>query len=487
MRHLPPYAAGLIAVLLAAGASGSAIAGQSLQQIRYALFKDPSASVEGDLRLLAEKGDLASQHLLANVLATDPGQTREAVTFYKNAFADGRGEIAALASMARLMDRNPRLRLENRDFVRAALQRFAQKRDVQSLNTSLEVFVAYPEFFTPQQAQSLIELYDRSCLVDCSSDFYRAILAERLGQIDQAKAGYERAMMTDVRAVDRYYAVLGEQQDPLFARFAKTLVERLDSIPVEIVHRIGTQLDSISAERSVALRYPLAPDKAALDRLPPAEQDAQKAAIEQVKTTVEEQAKTLRGDALIWLDNAVDRGWVPAMVAKVNFMTSSPTEHSASDTAALIERIEQSQPLRAKALRVSLHLVTSWPTLDPLKAQALIEELIAADYRDARMLLGDLYSHGGLDEPDQQKALSIYREMAAGGSSTAYYRMASVYSSARAICYDAVKAYTYASVAVEYGDYRARNLLKELERRMPKRDIEQALLAQAKLLEDVYQ
>ncbi|MDX1300450.1 MAG: sel1 repeat family protein, partial [Pseudomonas sp.] len=249
MKHLPPYAAGLIAVLLAASASGSAIAGQSLQQIRYALFKDPSASVEGDLRLLAEKGDLASQHLLANVLATDPAHTREAVIFYKNAFADGRGEIVALASMARLMDRNPRLRLENRDFFRAALQRFAQNRDVQNLNTSLEVFVAYPEFFTPQQAQSLIELYDRSCLVDCSSDLYQAILAERLGQIDQARTLYERAMMTDVRAVDRYYALLGEQQDPLFAAFAKTLVARLDNIPVEIVHRIGTQLDSISAER----------------------------------------------------------------------------------------------------------------------------------------------------------------------------------------------------------------------------------------------
>lgn len=130
MKHLPPYAAGLIAVLLAASVSGSAIAGQSLEQIRYALFKEPSASVEGDLRLLAAKGDLASQHLLANVLAADPAQTREAVTFYKNAFADGRGEIAALASMARLMDRNPRLRLENRDFFRAALRRFAQTRDM---------------------------------------------------------------------------------------------------------------------------------------------------------------------------------------------------------------------------------------------------------------------------------------------------------------------------------------------------------------------
>ncbi|MBU1331183.1 MAG: sel1 repeat family protein [Gammaproteobacteria bacterium] len=487
MKLLPPYATLLSAALLSISLSAPANAGQSLEQIRYALFKDPAAPVEADLRLLAERDDRAAQHLLGNVLASDPAKTREAVQVYQSAFDDGRGDIAALGSLARLLDRTPRLRLEHAAYVREALQQFAHERDVRSLNTSLEVFVAYPELFTPQQTNTLIELYDRSCLLQCSSDLYRAVLAERLQRFDEAKTWYERAMMTDVRAVDRYYTLLGEQQDPLFAAFARSRVGEINRMPVEIVHRIGTQLDSISAERSVGLRYPLPPSQAELDQLPEAQRDLRREQIDQVRTEIENESKTLRGDALIWLDNAVSRGWVPAMVAKVNFMTSSPTENSAEDTAALIDRIAESEPTRAKALRVSLHLVTSWTTLDPYKAQALIDELAEAQYRDATLLQGDLYSHGGLDEPDQQKALGIYEGLAAGGSSTAYYRMASVYSSARAICYDPVKAYAYARVAVDYGDSRARNLVRELQRTMPHGDIEKALLVHATLLKDAPQ
>ena len=481
MKRLPPYATLLGSALLSL--SAAAVAGQSLEQIRYALFKDPAAPVEADLRVLAER-DRAAQHLLANVLAGDPARTREAARMYQAAFDDGRGDIAALGSLARLLDRSPRLRLELAAYMGDALRRFAHERDVGSLNTSLEVFVSYPQLFSVAEVNDLIGLYERSCLVQCSSDFYRAVLAERQQQPDAARTWYEQAMMTDVRAVDRYYQLLGEQRDPLFAAFARSRVGEANRMPVEVVHRIGTQLDSISAERSVGLRYPLPPSQAELDRLPEAQRTARREQIDQVRAQIENEAKTLRGDALLWLDNAVNRGWVPAMVAKVNFMTSSPNEHSAEDTAALIDRIEQSEPTRAKALRVSLYLVTGWTTLDPYKAQALIGELATSRYRDAELLQGDLYSHGGLDEPDQQKALAIYQRIAAGGSSTAYYRMASVYASARAICYDSVKAYAYARVAVDYGDSRARSLALELQRTLSQAELENAQLMQATLLKD---
>lgn len=465
--------------------STGAQAARSLEQIRYALFKDPAAPVEDDLRALAERNDRAAQHLLGNQLSFNPAKTREAVQVYQAAFDEGRGDISALGALARLLDRTPRLRLEQTEYMHGSLQQFAHSRDVGSLNTSLEVFVTYPALFTPEQAQSLISLYERSCLLQCSSDLYSAVLAEHQGKTDDAKTWYERAMMSDVRAVDRYYDLLGEQQDPLFAAFARTQVEHINRMPVEVVHRIGTKLDSISAERTVGLRYPLPPKPGQLDQLPELERAKQREQIDLVRTQIENESKSLRGDALVWFNNAVEREWVPAMVAKVNFMTSAPTEYSAAETEALIDRIAQSEPTRAKALRVSLYLVTSWTTLDPYKAQALIDELATEQYRDARMLQGDLYSHGGLDEPDQNKALAIYQTLAAGGSSTAYYRMASVYSSARAICYDAVKAYTYARVAVDYGDSRAHNLVRELERSMPQRDIEKALLVHATLLKDV--
>lgn len=487
MKLLPPYATLLSAALLGISLSTPAAAGQSLEQIRYALFKDPAAPVEADLRVLAERDDRAAQHLLGNVLAADPARTREAVQLYQAAFDDGRGDIAALGSLARLLDRTPRVRQEQAAYVRDALQRFAHERDLRSLNTSLEVFVSYPALFTVAQVSTLIDLYDRSCLVQCSSDLYRAVLAEQQGHLDEARTWYERAMMSDVRAVDRYYQLLGEQQDLLFAAFARSRIGDANRMPVEVVHRIGTQLDSISTERSVGLRYPLAPSRAELDRLPEAQRTARREQIDQARTQLENEAKTLRGEALAWIDNAVNRGWVPAMVAKVNFMTSTPTENTAEDTAALIERIAESEPTRAKALRVSLHLVTSWTTLDPYKAQALIEELGAAQYRDAGLLQGDLYSHGGLDEPDQQKALAIYQGIAAGGSSTAYYRMASVYASARAICYEPVKAYAYARMAVDFGDSRARYLMRELQRTLSPQQLEEAQLVHATLLKDAPQ
>lgn len=484
MRRLSPPASCLALVLLGALPGSAALAEQSLEQIRYALFRDPAAPVEADLRLLAAKGDRASQHLLGNVLASNQSKVNEAVAFYKLAFDDGRGEIPALSSMARLMDRNPRLRLENLEYFRGAIRTYPQERDVRNLATTLEVFVSYPEFFSPADVTRMIDLYERSCLLDCRGPFYRAVLAQRDGQLEQAKRLYEQAMMFDVRAVERYYDLLGEQRDPLFAAFAQTLVEKINSMPVEIVHSIGAQLDGLSNTRTVGLRYPLAHSREDLRKLPQAEADALKAADDETKTRIENESKGLRAQAAVWIDNAVERGFVPAMVAKVNTMTSVPAEHSSDAAMALIDRIEQSEPTRAKALRVSVLLINTWPSLDPVKAHGLIEELTDAGYPDGPMLLGDLYSHGGLDEPDQYKALDIYQGLAAKGSPGAYYRIASVYASSRGICYDPVNAYAYAKTAVEYGDSRARTLLLELERRLPRDTIAQGLLAQTHLLKE---
>ncbi|WP_206677841.1 hypothetical protein, partial [Salmonella enterica] len=67
-----------------------AVAGRSLEQIRYELYKDPSANVEADLRPLAERGDLESKRLLADVLSGSGANARltEAISLYKEAFAD---------------------------------------------------------------------------------------------------------------------------------------------------------------------------------------------------------------------------------------------------------------------------------------------------------------------------------------------------------------------------------------------------------------
>ena len=57
--------------------TGPALAAQSLEQIRYALYKNPQADVSADLRVLAERGDLASKQLLGDVLANNDSAVRE--------------------------------------------------------------------------------------------------------------------------------------------------------------------------------------------------------------------------------------------------------------------------------------------------------------------------------------------------------------------------------------------------------------------------
>lgn len=471
-------------LLLALCLASPAFAGQSLEQVRYALYKDPNANVVADLRELSARGDRASKQLLGDVLSnSDTVNLDEVLGLYKDAFADGAGEIPALASLSRLLDRNPRLRDQQHAYVTRALTRYPHTLDPRTISTTLEVFLVYPQDFSAAEARQLVSLYQQSCLLNCRPELHLAVLAEREGDRAKADRLYQAAVKVDARAVDRYYRFLGEQQDSLFQNFAKTLEPQRASLSVEIVHRIGALLDSINslqriddeADRDQRLasgmgpkpvKAPQTPEQVAADK---AKAAAQTAATAQVQS---------------WFDNAAERGYVPALVSKVNFMISNPTEHNAEETQALINRVQALEPTRAKALQASFYMVSNWLTLDPQKAQVLINELIAARYRDAQLLLGELYSKGGLDQPDQEKALQIYQEQARLGSTAAYYRIATIYFSARALCNDPVKAYAYGQAALDLGENRARGLLKRLNRIMKKDDIDRALMARADLMKD---
>ncbi|MDE1164754.1 MAG: sel1 repeat family protein [Pseudomonas sp.] len=471
-------------LLLALSLAGPVFAGQSLEQVRYALYKDPNANVVADLRELSARGDRASKLLLGDVLSNaDTVNLDEVLGLYQDAFADGAGEVPALASLARLLDRNPRLRDQQHGYVTRALGRYPHTLDPRNISTTLEVFLVYPQDFSVADARQLISLYQQSCLLNCHAELYQAVLAEREGNRAVADRQYQAAIKVDVRAVDRYYRFLGEQQDSLFQAYAQTLEAQRASLPVETVHRIGALLDSINSLQRIddeadkderlasgmgpkPVKAPPTPEQAAADK---ARADAQAAATAQVQG---------------WFDNAAERGYVPALVSKVNFMISNPSEHNADETQALINRVQASDPIRAKALQASFYMVTNWLTLDPQKAQVLINELITAHYRDAHLLLGELYSKGGLDQPDQEKALQIYQEQARLGSTAAYYRIATIYFRARALCNDPVKAYAYAQVALDLGENRARGLLKRLDRVMKKDDIDRALVARADLMKE---
>ncbi|MBM3103552.1 sel1 repeat family protein [Pseudomonas sp. V1] len=472
----------LLLASLCVACAGAVSAGQSLDQIRYALYKDPSANVSGDLRLLSERGDLASKLLLGDVLASTNGANRmEIIDLYKAAFADGHGQIPALTSLARLLDRTPSLQQEQRDWMAQALTRYPATLDPRNASTTLEVFLVYPQLVSTGDAEQLLALYQQSCLLNCRPELFRAVLAERQGDRQGAEHWYQQAARVDVRAIDRYYRFLGDDQDRAFPVFARSLEPQRSTLAVEIVQRIGSLLESISSVQRVdfeADRY--ARQSAAMG---PAgtQPDAAQLAVEKAQRDVLDAALA---EAHRWRDNAADRGFVPAMVSRANFMISTPTEHNAEETQALIDQVQAREPTRAKALQASFYMVNNWLTLDPQKARALIDELIASNYPDAQLLLAEYYSKGVEDQPDQEKALQIFQAQADAGSTTAWYRMATLHAYGRAICHDPVKAYAYAQVALELGENGARSLIKRLEKTLKKDDIDRALAARADLLKE---
>lgn len=477
--NMPPRL--LLAGLVLACAS-TASAGQSLEQIRYALYKDPSAEVTSDLRELAARGDLASTLLLGDVLAGREGASRaEVVALYHKAFADGHGMVPALASLARLIDRTPSLREAQRPWMAQALTRYPVNLDPRNTSTTLEVFLTYPELVDTAQAALLLALYEQACLLNCRPELYHAVLAERQGDRAGAERWYRQAVRVDVRALDRYYAFLGEQQDRLFPAFADQLEPEREQLPVEIIHRIAALLDSITSVQRAeqeADRYEQQASVPGAEKLPPtpeqlAREKAQDDALNLASARVQR-----------WRDVAVARGFVPAMVSKANYMISNPTEHNAEETQALIDQVRQREPTRAKALQAQFYMVNNWLTLDPDKARALIEELRTSGYPGAGLLLAEYYSKGVEDQPDQEKALALFQAEADQGNTAAWYRMATLHAYGRALCHDPVKAYTYARVALDLGERSARSLIKRLEKTLPKDDIERALAARNGLFKE---
>ncbi|MDO9618367.1 MAG: sel1 repeat family protein [Pseudomonas sp.] len=472
--------------------SGGAQAARSLEQVRYALFQDSQAQVEEDLRHLTERGDLGATRLLGEVLASrSPGNAMQAITLFKQAFADGRGDIGALIPLARLVDYKPRLREANRTYIRQALERFATGRDFIAVDTRLEVFLVYPELFQLAEVARLIELYDRACLMYCHAPLYRAVAAVHKGDQADAEKWFKLAVESDTRAVYRYYEFLGEERNLRFRAFASQLIARMQVLPVDLVHRIGQQLTNVRNAEISAYNNSRPQTRA--------ENEEEQQAREQKAKAHASLVEQLDREVLQWLDHAIERDFGPAMLSKAGFLMTAPDRYSPEPVEALIQRLEQRQgenltlsmaereqpitPQRIKALRVSLHLVL-WRTLDPLLSQRLIAELQAENYAEALLLEGDLYSQGVLDEPDQDRALALYMQEAKQGSANALLRIARLYTNGRAICRDNAKAYAFAYAAHELGDQRATDLMLALQSRITPQQRDVAIATGNRLIEE---
>src|SRR5690606_5243100 len=349
----------------------------------------------------AERGDLESKRLLADVLSGSGvgAKMAEAVQLYKEAFANGRGDVLALAGLARPLERKRRLRGQQRECCRDALGRHQQGYDVRSVTTTLEVSLAYPEFFREGEIERLITLYQRSCLYECYPDIYRASIAEHRGDLAAAEALYIKAMRDDPRAVERYYEMLGDDRDQRFTAFAESQMGNMDDFHPESAQRIGSTLNGMWIEEVPETEEELdleGHDIAEEGGAPP--KRSEQLGPPRVK-------RQENPNVVAWLDNAIARGPVSALIAQVNYMSRQSQSYSAETAFELIQKVEQSPPLQGKSLRASILMVPGWRTLDPLESQRLSQELIDAGYDRAWLTMGDLYSRGGLDEADQQKSL----------------------------------------------------------------------------------
>lgn len=430
----------LCGLLLACGCLG--VQASSLEQVRYGLHQDARAEVEAPLRQLAARGDTPSQLLLADLLAGQGNshQLSEAMALYQSAFDEGYGELNALGRLAALLERHPLHQARQRAFFQNALQQYAPGQDLTSLRNTLEVFWVYPDLLDPAHVRSLIELYQRACLENCQVATYRAALAERLGQEEQTDAYLRQALLSDPRALDRFHQRLGDEPAAPFRALADTLEASRAELPLAVVQRIGALLSNLGDEYDPRV--------------------------------------------IGWLDPAIERGSVPALHSRIAYMLGHANHHGPDETFALIDRYEQHQSQQARALRASALQVSQWPTLDPFKAQTLIQALIAEGYQNAYLNLGELYSMGGLDEADQFKAIEAYRQLTPTGHASAFYRLATVYARGRAICHDKVRAYAYARIAVDFGEQGAMRLLGQLENEITPAEIAQALSRRDALLRE---
>lgn len=464
----------LCTTALSLAIAGPAQAARSLEQIRYALFQDNLAPVEEDLRALAARGDLGATRLLGEVLASrSPANTARAIELFKQAFAEGRGDIGALVPLARLVDYKPRWQQANRAYMEQALQRFKAGRDFISVDTRLEVFLVFPELFDAAQVTQLIDLYDRACLVYCHAPLYRAVAAARASDTESADRWFRLAVESDPRAVYRYYDFLGEARNQRFRAFAEQLAPRMATLPVDLVQRIAQQLTEVRNAEISAYNNSRPLSRAQTDE----EKQARELKAQAHASLIEQ----LDREVLQWLDNAIARDFGPAMVSKANFLMTAPDRYGPEPVVDLVQRLEQRQgqnlslsmaereqpitPQHIKALRARLHMVL-WRTLDPHLSQRLIAELQAEHYPEATLLEGDMYNQGVLDEPDQERALALYLQEARAGSINALMRIARLYTYGRAICRDNAKAYTFAFAAQELGDQRAAALTQALGSRL---------------------
>jgi len=412
--------------LLSEAAEPATDAIMGMPQIRYELYKDSNADVYASLQSLASKGVVDAQFMLAELLSGKSGyyDLRQTINLYKKAFREGRGSVHALGMVAHVSSKFEWLAAENKEFISDGLKRFEHDESLENVSAVLEAFFAYPSLVKIEHVGMLLPLYSQACLDYCYGDLFEAKYQGVTGNASEAERLYALASRTTSRAVNAYYDYLDGQKDrdQKFKQFASGFKYQVEQFSVESMLAIGSRLKNIS--------------------------------------------KHFDGDVIFWFDAAIELGSVNAKISKVEYMLSQPADFSLDEASNLIEQIMRDDHVNGLLLQASLFTVSEWKRLDPHAAFDILIELSLQGHQDAYVGLGDLYSMGGLDEVDQQKAISAYLVVAKKGSSAAFQKIANIYRNGRSICQDNSIALAYGKMAMRSGEEKSKIFISSLEKEL---------------------
>lgn len=414
----------LISTLLLAGESATASAQSGLPQIRQSLYQDPEADVTAPLQHLAERGDREAMRQLAEQLAQsdDPKPVMQAINWYERSFAHGRGSFAALAAMVQIADRLPLFR----PLIRQKLDRDLPQADIYldpaSVQTALDILLVFPELLDAEDWQTLLRLHEQGCLENCRHAVYAGRHLEYQGQLEAARQSYQQAMNVDARAVSLFQNSYGEDDD---------------------------------ARHQAMLAY-ATQQNADLAAFPPEPLTSIAMALSRHADSYDETIAT-------WLNAAVESGSVDARIARVQMMMRLPGVFSVTDTLAEIDAVAALDPTEAQFLLAEAYMVKEWLSLDPAKARGILLTLELEHPVRVALALGQLYTMGGLDEPQPQQAVDLYQQLIEEHrSSIAYLRIATLYAGTPALCDQPETAWAYGQAALQLGQGGVRKLLSEL-------------------------
>ena len=416
---------------------------QGVENVLYQLYLDPEAEVDDELQVLAQGGSRSAAFLLAQrwSRSSNFSQVADSVDWYVKAFGAGRGDVAALAGLAQVGNQIPYFRGRVASILRDAQTQYAVDLSPKTVRATLDVYLMYPELFSPSDVDRLLSLHRRGCLENCFFETYRAQKLLVAGERDDAILLFERAMESDPRVVAILASLWGESGRDQLVELAVKNVERIDDYSAGSVEALALEISSSSTDQDVVI--------------------------------------------LRWIDAAIDKGSYYSLLAKAEYMMDRPQAYDYQPALAIIEKIQFENESDALYLDSQARLIYQWRILNPALAEQKLDFLAATKPVQAQFAKAQLYAIGGLDEPNPDRAIAIYQQLITQRNIQAFYRLAALYNGAPAVVPDKAQAFGYASVASELGDKQASYMVQRLDQELTDNERAKAMQLRNKLMADM--